>query len=93
MEQTDFCDENEQSRTPDGGREESSRPITGGCSAILPVGQLTVLNAQRGNLQNVHVLSNSGAVLSFIDEGLVRVTRRSNCVSIHFATTQCKSTD
>ncbi|KAJ1349801.1 hypothetical protein KIN20_005455 [Parelaphostrongylus tenuis] len=40
-------------------------------SAMLPLGQLTVVNPRTGNLKRVHVLLDSGAELSFVDEGLV----------------------
>ncbi|KAJ1353975.1 hypothetical protein KIN20_015582 [Parelaphostrongylus tenuis] len=50
---------------------ESQRPNKGARSAILPLGQLTVANTRTGNLKGVHVLPDSGAELSFVDERLV----------------------
>ncbi|KAJ1363530.1 hypothetical protein KIN20_023416 [Parelaphostrongylus tenuis] len=50
----------------------SPRPSMDCRSAILPTGQLILFNSQMGDLQKVHVLLDSGAELSFIDEGLAK---------------------
>ncbi|KAJ1360301.1 hypothetical protein KIN20_020539 [Parelaphostrongylus tenuis] len=41
-------------------------------SAILPLGQMTVVNPRTGDLKRVHVLLYSGAELSFVDERLAQ---------------------